>query len=390
MSQHGNAYSQERKSPLSTQKQEREYRLAWKTEIRESARTLDDLFRIIPPETNDRAALAAVLERSPMAVPNYYLSLINFDDPHDPIRKLALPSIQEMDLSGSFDTSGEADNTVVTGLQHKYRETAMMLSTNECAMYCRHCFRKRLVGLPDEGIARDLDAAGTYIKAHPEITNILVSGGDALLNSNERIDAILMMLTSISHLDFIRIATRIPVSLPSRITSDNELLDILEKYQARKQLFVVTQFDHPREITPEATAAVQAVLSLGIPVRNQTVLLRGVNDDPYVLGDLLKKLTAIGAEPYYVFQCRPVSSVKSQFQVSLKEGIRIVEAAKALQNGMGKSFRYCMSHVTGKIEILGEMPDGTMAFKYHEAKDRSNLGRIFTREINDNQAWLDD
>ncbi|MEG0759141.1 MAG: KamA family radical SAM protein, partial [Raoultibacter sp.] len=263
-------------------------------------------------------------------------------------------------------------------------------STNECAMYCRHCFRKRLVGLPDEGIARDLDAAGTYIKAHPEITNILVSGGDALLNSNERIDAILMMLTSISHLDFIRIATRIPVSLPSRITSDNELLDILEKYQARKQLFVVTQFDHPREITPEATAAVQAVLSLGIPVRNQTVLLRGVNDDPYVLGDLLKKLTAIGAEPYYVFQCRPVSSVKSQFQVSLKEGIRIVEAAKALQNGMGKSFRYCMSHVTGKIEILGEMPDGTMAFKYHEAKDRSNLGRIFTREINDNQAWLDD
>ncbi|MEG0505828.1 MAG: KamA family radical SAM protein, partial [Raoultibacter sp.] len=282
------------------------------------------------------------------------------------------------------------DYTFVTGLQHKYRETAMMLSTNECAMYCRHCFRKRLVGLPDEGIARDLDAAGTYIKAHPEITNILVSGGDALLNSNERIDAILMMLTSISHLDFIRIATRIPVSLPSRITSDNELLDILEKYQARKQLFVVTQFDHPREITPEATAAVQAVLSLGIPVRNQTVLLRGVNDDPYVLGDLLKKLTAIGAEPYYVFQCRPVSSVKSQFQVSLKEGIRIVEAAKALQNGMGKSFRYCMSHVTGKIEILGEMPDGTMAFKYHEAKDRSNLGRIFTREINDNQAWLDD
>ncbi|MEG0759140.1 MAG: KamA family radical SAM protein, partial [Raoultibacter sp.] len=95
--------------------------MAWKTEIRESARTLDDLFRIIPPETNDRAALAAVLERSPMAVPNYYLSLINFDDPHDPIRKLALPSIQEMDLSGSFDTSGEADNTVVTGLQHKYR-----------------------------------------------------------------------------------------------------------------------------------------------------------------------------------------------------------------------------------------------------------------------------
>lgn len=357
--------------------------------MRECVRTLEDLEAFIRYDESERETITQILERSPMAVPPYYLSLIDFDDPDDPIRKLAIPSLLETDPSGSLDTSGEADNTVVTGLQHKYRETAMMLSTNECAMYCRHCFRKRLVGLPDEGIARDLDAVGEYLGEHTEITNVLVSGGDALLNSNERIEAILAMLTEIPHLDFIRIATRVPVTLPSRITTDSELLSILKEHQAKKQLFVVTQFDHPREVTPEATAAVRAVLDLGIPVRNQTVLLRGINDDPEVLGSLLQKLTSIGAEPYYVFQCRLVTGVKNQFQVPLKEGCLIVEGAKALQNGIGKSFRYCMSHVTGKIEILGEMPDGSMAFKYHEAKDRDNLGRVFTYEVADDQAWFE-
>lgn len=363
--------------------------MSWRNEMRECVRTLDGLEAYVTYTDDERAYVAEILDRAPMAVPPYYLSLIDFSDPEDPIRKLAIPSLLEADQSGSLDTSGEADNTVVTGLQHKYRETAMMLSTNECAMYCRHCFRKRLVGLPDDGIARDLDAVASYLREHEEITNVLVSGGDALLNSNERIEAILDMLTDIPHLDFIRIATRVPVTLPSRLTSDDELLDILARYRAKKQLFMVTQFDHPREITPEATAAVRAVLDRGIPVRNQTVLLRGINDDPSVLGSLLQKLTSIGAEPYYVFQCRPVTGVKSQFQVPLKEGCRIIEQAKAIQNGIGKSFRYCMSHVTGKIEILGEMPDGSMVFKYHEAKDRDDLGRVFTREVADDQAWFD-
>lgn len=361
----------------------------WHTEMRGCVRTLDDLLAYVSFNECERETIATVLERSPMSITPYYLSLIDFDDPDDPIRKIAVPSLLEADMAGSLDTSGEADNTVVVGLQHKYRETAMMLSTNECAMYCRHCFRKRLVGLPDDGIARDLDAVGVYLNEHPEISNVLVSGGDALLNSNERIDAILSMLTSVAHLDFIRIATRVPVTLPSRIVSDAELIETLALYREKKQLFMVTQFDHPREVTPDAAAAVRAVLDIGVPVRNQTVLLRGVNDDPSVLGELLRRLTSIGVEPYYVFQCRPVTGVKNQFQVPLRQGCRIVEEAKALQNGIGKSFRYCMSHVTGKVEILGEMPDGSMAFKYHEAKDRSDLGRLFTREVADDQAWLD-
>lgn len=361
----------------------------WHTEMRECVRTLEDLLVHVSFSDYEQKTLAAVLKRSPMAITPYYLSLIDFGDPDDPIRKLAVPSLLEADMAGSLDTSGEADNTVVVGLQHKYRETAMMLSTNECAMYCRHCFRKRLVGLPDSGIAYDLDVVAAYLDAHPEITNVLVSGGDALLNSNERIDEILSMLSGIAHLDFIRIATRVPVTLPSRITSDSELVEILARHRERKQLIMVTQFDHPREVTPDAAAAVRTVLDLGVPVRNQTVLLRGVNDDSCVLGELLRRLTSIGTEPYYVFQCRPVTGVKNQFQVPLRQGSRVVEEAKALQNGIGKSFRYCMSHVTGKIEVLGETSDGSMAFKYHEAKDRSDLGRLFVRDIADDQAWLD-
>lgn len=363
--------------------------MGWKDEMRECARTLEDLGDRLQLDEGARSRMSEILERAPMAVPPYYLSLIDFDDPEDPIGRLAIPSLREEDQSGSLDTSGEADNTVAVGIQHKYRETVLMLSTNECAMYCRHCFRKRLVGLPDEGTARDLEAIEAYLLEHDEVTNVLVSGGDALMCSNERIDSILGMLAGIPHLDFIRIATRVPVTLPSRITTYGELRSILERRRAEKQIFMVTQFDHPREVTPEAAEAVGAVLGLGIPVRNQTVLLRGVNDDAEVLGSLFRKLTSIGAEPYYVFQCRPVSGVKSQFQVPLREGCRIVEGAKALQNGLGKSFRYCMSHVTGKIEILGELDGGRMAFRYHEAKDRADLGRLLVREVSDDQAWFD-
>ena len=363
--------------------------MPWKSELKNRTTTLDDLNQICQINKQEQETIREILMRAPMSIPPYYLSLIDFNDKHDPIRKIAVPSILEADLSGSLDTSGEASNTVVKGLQHKYRETALLLSTDECAMYCRHCFRKRLVGVSDSEIVHDLNAVRAYLLDHPEINNVLVSGGDALMNSNARLDAILDILTDLPSLDFVRIATRIPVSLPARITEDQELLDILSKHNGRKQLYLVTQFDHPREVTEEAAACAKAVLTRGIPVRNQTVLLRGVNSNPTDLAELFHKLTAIGVEPYYVFQCRPVSGVKGHFQIPLKEGVRIVEQAKAQQNGIGKALRYCMSHPTGKIEILGENTDNTMLFKYHEAKDRANLGRIFTQEVKQDQAWLD-
>ncbi len=369
--------------------------MEWHEEMRQCARTFDDLLKHGAFVEEDRAVIEPILKRAPMAVPPYYLSLIDFSDPHDPIRKLAIPSLLEASREGSLDTSGEASNTVLPGLQHKYHETAMMLSTNACAMYCRHCFRKRMVGLDEKkadmsGCVHDTKAVCAYLREHPEITNVLMSGGDALMNSNDRVHEILSALADIESLDFIRIATRVLVSLPQRITTDEGIVNILGEVRKRKQLFMVTQFDHPREVTPEAAEAVRRVLEQGIPVRNQTVLLRGINAEASILAELLKRLTSIGVEPYYVFQCRPVTGVKAQFQLSLREGVRVVEGAKVLQNGFGKAFKYCMSHVSGKIEILGELPDGSMAFKYHEAKHREDLGRIFVKNVSDDQAWFED
>ena len=366
----------------------------WQKLLQQSCRQAEDLAAKTGWDPDQVEQMNELLTHYPMLVNPYYLSLIDFSDPADPIRRMSIPNFIELDKEGQTDTKVENHNTVLPGLQHKYRDTALVLSTDRCAMYCRHCFRKRLVGLDNapymSGCARDLDAVHAYLMEHPDISNVLVSGGDALMNSNERIRAILDMLGSVDTLDSIRIATRVPVSLPQRITTDDELVDILASYDGAAKLYMATQFDHPREITPEATVAVEKVLSLGIPVRNQTVLLRGVNADVGTLAELLKCLVGIGVEPYYVFQCRPVTGVKSQFQVPLREGVRIVEGAKALQNGFGKAFKYCMSHVTGKIEILGELPDGKMAFKYHEAKDRANLGRIFVKDVTSDQAWFED
>ena len=156
-----------------------------------------------------------------------------------------------------------------------------------------------------------------------------------------------------------------------------------------KRLYVVTQFNHPREITPQSIGAVNSLIKSGVLLSNQTVLLRGVNDNPETLATLMDRLVSIGVAPYYVFQCRPVKRVKHHFQVPICDGVRIVEQAKAKCNGHSKRFKYAMSHKTGKIEILGILGDDVY-FKYHEAKDRQNLGVMFKRRVDENAGWLDD
>ena len=363
--------------------------MSWQEELRENITRADQLTPLLGLTREEEAQMARILDRYPMSITRYYLSLIQKDDPNDPIRRMCIPSLSETDLSGTFDTSGEKDNTVVEGMQHKYRETVMILSTNRCAMYCRHCFRKRLVGLSDGEIAKQFDQIMDYIKAHPAINNVLISGGDALLNSNRIIGRYLEELSALDQIDFIRFGSRLPVVFPQRISEDPELLDLLERYNQKKQIMVITQFNHPNELTEEARRAVRLLQERAIPVRNQSVLLRGVNDDPKVMGALLQKLTRWGIIPYYIFQCRPVTGVKNQFQVPFADGIRIVEEAKAMQNGQGKSIKYAFSHPTGKIEVLGFGEDGKMLFKYHEAKDPARCGRIFSLELAPGQCWLD-
>ncbi len=358
-------------------------------ELEESIFTIKQLKNYLALSAEEEDQLERVVKAHPMRVSPYYLSLINWKDPKDPIRKLAIPSFEELNLEGFYDTSGEAENTKMPGLQHKYSETALILATNRCATYCRHCFRKRLVGLPSEEIIRRFEDAADYVAKHEEINNVLISGGDPLVLSNDVIERFLEVLTSIEHLSFIRFGSRTPVTLPNRLV-DPGLLDLFKRYsQIDKRLYVVTQFNHPREITPQSIRAVSNLLKAGVLVDNQTVLLRGVNDNPETLSTLMNNLVSIGVSPYYVFQCRPVKRVKHHFQIPLCEGVQIVEQAKATCNGHSKRFKYIMSHITGKIEILGIM-NGEIYFKYHEAKNRENLGVIFKRKVDEKAGWLDD
>jgi lysine 2,3-aminomutase len=333
--------------------------------------------------------LERVVRVHPMRISPYYLSLIDWSDPDDPIRKMAVPSVAELIPEGFYDISGEAENTIMPGLQHKYSETALIVATNRCAMYCRYCFRKRLIGLPSAELLRRFEDAASYILEHKEINNVLISGGDPLVLKNEIIERFLEVLTRIDHLSFIRIGSRVPVTLPDRL-ADQKLLAILKKYsKSEKRIYVVTHFNHPREITSKSMAGVSKLIKAGVLLSNQTVLLRGVNDHPQTLSALMNKLVSIGVAPYYVFQCRPVKRVKHHFQVPICEGVRIVEKAKANCNGHSKRFKYIMAHKTGKVEIIGILK-GEVYFKYHQAKDRKNLGLMFKRRVAEKAGWLDD
>lgn len=360
----------------------------WQEEMKNNITDISQLAPVLGFSEEEKRKLGDLLEHYPMSIPRYYLSLIDLDDPDDPIRKMCVPAVGEFDVEGEFDTSGEASNTVVSGVQHKYEESALVLTTNRCAMYCRHCFRKRLVGLTDEEILSHFNEMVEYIRAHEEISNVILSGGDSLMLPTSTLERYFDELTQIGHIDLIRIASRMPVVYPMRIIEDKKLLSVLERYTQKKQIYLVTQFNHPNELTTQAHAAIRALLRCGIVVKNQTVLLRGVNDSPEVLGALLKKLTAFGVVPYYVFQCRPVTGVKTNFQVPFLEGCDIVEGAKAMQSGQGKCFKYCLSHPTGKIEVVGKLDETHVIFKYHQTKHKEDSGHVFVKELSAADGWL--
>lgn len=363
--------------------------MTWQQELSDCVRSVEELVSLGYLPIEDLERLKAVEQQYPIAIPRYYLSLIDKGSADDPIRKMCIPAFAEEDVSGTFFTGGERQNTVQRGLQHKYKNTALILSTNVCAMYCRHCFRKRMVGVTDEETAALMDRVLEYVRMHEEIDNILVSGGDSFLLSNRVIEKMLSQIAQMDHIRFVRFGTRAPVVMPSRL-EDEELLEILTGYADKKTLYVVTQFNHPNEVTQASNFAIRRLRESGLVVSNQTVLLKGINDNPKTLAELMNALTGIGVVPYYVFQCRPVRAVKGQFQLPLISGAKIVEQAKAKLNGHAKRFKYVMSHETGKIEILGKAAKEKMLFKYHQPKYQKDTGRIFVADVSDNRAWLDE
>lgn len=347
---------------------------------------IDQLEQLSP---SDKTELQQVAEKFAFRSNEYYVSLIDWNDPHDPIRRLIIPGLGELDEWGRLDPSDEETYRIMPGLEHKYPSTALMLVSNVCDGICRYCFRKRVFINPQSEYLRDMPAALQYLREHNEIDNVLLTGGDPLALKPSKLAGIIAELRKIEHIKIIRIGTKMPAFNPYRIIDEPELLETITKYSTdQKKIYVITHFIHPNELTNLAVRAVSMLQKAGAIVANQMPLIRGINDNPQVLAKLLSKLAFIGAAPYYIFQCRPAIGNKA-YTVPIEQGYDIVEQAKSLVSGLAKRVRFVMSHSTGKIEIVAKTTDAVY-FKYHRAADDADSGAFLTLTSNPDAYWLDD
>jgi len=350
-------------------------------------RSLDDVPQLADEE---RSRLRDVAHVFRFRANSYYLSLIDWADPADPIRRLIIPGPDELDdTTGLLDASHEAAITVAPGCEHKYTKTAVVLVSRVCAALCRFCFRKRIFMPRNTEITPDLEPAFRYIQSHPEIDNVLLTGGDAFMLSTSRIAAILERLRQIPHVRIIRFGTKLPAFNPFRFIDDPELLDLLASHsRPDARIYIVTQFNHPREVSETAVKALKLLIAKGLILVNQTPLLRGINDDAHTLAALFTRLAQVGVPPYYVFHCRPTRG-NAHFMIPFVSGIDIFEAARRRVSGLGKRARYTGSHASGKIEILG-YDQAHLYFKYHNSKNPAFYGQFFKLPRNDEATWWDD
>ncbi len=337
----------------------------------------------------EKEELKQVTDKFMFRTNTYYQKLINWDDPNDPIRRIVIPSMEELTAWGKLDASNEHLYTKAPGLEHKYEYTALLLVNDVCGAYCRFCFRKRLFMEGNDEVVRDVREGLEYIRQHTEINNVLLTGGDPLLMSTRKLESIISELRRIDHVKIIRIGSKMPAFNPFRILNDPDLLEMLEKYSYDdRKIYLIAHFNHPRELTPEAIRSMNLLQKAGVVTVNQTPLLRGINDDPEVLAELFNQLSFIGVPPYYVFQNRPVAGNK-MFAVPIEEGLEIFEQARMKCSGLAKRARYVMSHTTGKIEILG-MTDEHIFFRYHRAANPEEKARIMVFRRNPEAYWFDD
>jgi len=303
----------------------------WKWQQKNRVTTLEELARLfnIDDLTSDR--LGAVFELYRTAITPYYLCLIDFDDPRDPLRVQAVPAVEELLNPGelTWDPLNEEGDSPVTGIVHRYPDRCLFLVTSYCPLYCRYCTRKRK-WVDEDGTTgqRKIEKMIEYVADHPEIRDVIVSGGDPLSLSLTYLEKILSGLRAIPHLEIIRFGSRVPVFLPQRI--DSEMTSLLEKYHP---IWINTHFNHPNEITPESAAACDRLLRAGIPMNNQAVLLRGVNDCPYTMRDLVQGLMKIRVRPYYLYLCDQVMGAE-HFRTSVGEGIEIIEFLRGHTSGL--------------------------------------------------------
>ncbi|WP_201318529.1 KamA family radical SAM protein [Paenibacillus sp. EPM92] len=349
---------------------------------------ITDIDKILEIPEDERKKLKPITDKFVFRVNDYYLNLIDWDDPEDPIRKLVIPNEGELSEYGRWDASDEDTNYVVPGCQHKYRTTALLLVSEVCGAYCRYCFRKRLFRNDVHEATKDMDPGLAYIASHPEINNVLLTGGDSLILATAKLESILSRLREIDHVKVIRLGSKIPVFNPMRIYEDERLLEVIRRHSSVNQrIYVMAHINHPREITAEAKKGFEALHQAGAIVVNQTPILRGINDNPERLAELLDKLSWAGVTPYYFFVNRPVAGNR-EFVLPLQQVYRIVEEAKARTSGLGKRVRLSMSHTSGKIEILA-IDNGKAYLKYHQSRD-NEYGKFMVLDCPEDAAWFDD
>lgn len=303
----------------------------WRWQQRHRLRTAADLERVIRLTDGERAAISATGERFRMAITPYYAALMDPDDPRCPVRMQAVPTLAELDVAPTdlADPLGEEAYMPVPGITHRYPDRVLFYVTHNCPVYCRHCTRKRKVSDPTSAANHgQLDRGLAYIAAHPEVRDVLVSGGDPLTLSDDRLDALLGAIREIPHVEVIRLCTRNPVTLPQRLT--DALIARLAQHQP---LFVHTHFNHPRECTPEAARCLRRLADRGINVANQMVLLQGVNNDASAVKALNHWLLRQRCRPYYIFQADLAEGI-SHFRTPLADGLAIIEALRGHTSGM--------------------------------------------------------
>lgn len=303
----------------------------WRWQLKNRLVDLDTLKQVIPLTAEEEQGVRDCLSALRMAITPYYASLIDANDPNCPIRRQAIPTARELYYAEEdmADPLLEDTDSPAPGLTHRYPDRVLFLVTDQCSMYCRHCTRRRIAGMTDQSRSqKEIDASIQYIKNTPSVRDVLLSGGDALMLGNERLEYILRALRQIPHVEIIRIGTRAPVVMPQRITP--ELVAMLRRYHP---LYVNTHFNHPREITPETKAACERLADAGIPLGNQTVLLRGINDCPDIMKQLMHGLLKIRVKPYYIYQC-DLSQGISHFRTRVSTGIEIIESLRGHTSGM--------------------------------------------------------
>src|SRR5262245_61147884 len=323
----------------------------WRWQSQNAIRSVRQLRELLPFAPADLEVMGALEAEYKLAIPPYYFSLIDVDDPNDPIRLQSVTSPLEANSSYELDDPLDEDqDSPVPGITHRYPDRVLMVTTHVCTMYCRFCTRKRATMVRGgwDAISHDDQRMIDYVREHTELRDVIVSGGDPLTLPYNKLKFFLHSLRDIPHVDVIRIGTRVPTTLPQKLF-DKELIDVLADAE---KVWIQTHFNHPREITPEVARVCKSLLRAGMPLNNHSVLLKGVNDDLATMRQLVRALLRVKIRPYYIFHCDPVTGA-GHFRTSVWKGLEILEGLRGHISGLAiPTYVVDSPHGGGKIPLM--------------------------------------